>query len=97
MELKSKFTIALPSDPRLPILAHDMASGRNKRITLGEAKNMVFGAVLRGDTVHAESKPDLLVATIIYIVDKDALAAARKDFEIVLQEKGLMPLDLEVD
>lgn len=97
MELKSKYVITLPRRPSLPILASDRISGQVKRITMQDAKNMVFGAVLRGDTVHAEDHNDPLIAAIIYIVDKDALAKARREFDTTLRAYGLLPLDVEVE
>lgn len=76
--MRKHYEIAFPVIPELPILLVDWyQGGKHRHITLQDAKDAVFKAVLQGHTLMVDDKKTELVDTKIIIIDKDEFERSR--------------------
>ncbi len=79
--MRKHYTIALPLVDGLPILLVDhYQGGKNKTVTLKEAKDAVFKAVLQDHTFFVENNPSPLIGATITIIDKDEFERSRENW-----------------
>ena len=70
--MRKHYEIAFPIIPILPILLVDWyQGGKHKNITLQDAKDAVFKAVLQGHTLMVDDEKTEFIDTKIVIIDKE--------------------------
>jgi hypothetical protein len=73
--MKKHFSIVFPNMPGVSLLLYTYATGMRRFVSLKEGKDILIGALLRGDMVMLDEKSGLdEIGAIITVVDKDEWA-----------------------
>jgi len=81
-EYQPRYRLIFPSVPELPIILFECASDKRRQVTLREAKDIIFGAVLRGDGVISESrKVGFPISAVVSIIDEDTIKVLAQEWD----------------
>ncbi len=76
--MKKHYSICFPYTAGLPIIMIDYYTDKSRRITLTEAKDAVFKAVLQDHHFMIEKNPSPMIAEAIHIVDNEEFERSRE-------------------